>query len=118
MDMEREKEEQDKVLLENIEMIKSLKTSNEALKNDISEREQKIQLLESKQEEDGAKSREKSTEIGEKDAKIRELQLEVERKGKDFEDVSQQVEEVLQDIVKERQEKDVLRKEIEGNSIL
>lgn len=114
MDMEREKETVDSVISKQSEELKALTTNNEALKNDNSEWEQKLKLMESSREEDKICFKERSTEIIEKDSRIRELQLELDKKVKELEDASQRVEEVSKNVEKEKNEKQALQNEIQG----
>lgn len=114
MDLEKEKEELEKSLLKQSDEVKTMQASNEILKNNISEREQKIKLLETIQEQDQDLCVKKSTEISEKDAKINELQLMLKSKTGECEDNLQKLKETFKEVENERKENEALQKELKG----
>ncbi|XP_064090072.1 CAP-Gly domain-containing linker protein 1-like isoform X4 [Macrobrachium nipponense] len=110
MDIEKEKEELETKLTASLETIKNMETTNESLKNDIREHEQKIKLMESGQEKVNVNMQ----EMKEKETKIQELQKELQKHQDQIKDASIQADKLTENINQEKQEKDLLHKELEG----
>ncbi|XP_066973407.1 CAP-Gly domain-containing linker protein 1-like isoform X3 [Macrobrachium rosenbergii] len=110
MDIEKEKEELETKLAASLETIKNMETTNESLKNDIREHEQKIKLMESGQEKVNVNMQ----EIKEKETKIQELQKELQKNQEQIKDASIHADKLTENINQEKQEKDLLHKELEG----
>lgn len=130
MDLEKEKEDMEGVVEKHVEEVRELKTVTEALRNTVSEREQRIKLLESSQEEDRVRSAEcssqltarasevatKDANIAEKETKIQELQNVLDSKSKELEEELMKMQNLTKDRDKEKAEKDALQKDIKGQT--
>lgn len=114
MELEKEKEELESSTSKQSEEIKAMQTSNEILKNNISEGEQKIKLLEASREQDQDLSAKRSTEITEKDAQIKELQLLLKTKTDECENCMEKLKEAVKDVERGRVENEALQKDLRG----
>lgn len=114
MELEKEKEELENSMSKQSDELKSMQTSTEILKNNISEREQKIRLLEDSQAQDQELSVKKSTEISQKDTQIQELQQLLKNKSDECENCIEKLKEAVKDLERGRTENEALQKELKG----
>lgn len=114
MELEKEKEELENSSSKHSDELKSMQASTEILRNNISEREQKIKLLEASREQDQDLCVKRSTEISEKDTQIKELQLQMKNKSDECENCLEKLKEAVRDIERGKTENEALQKELKG----